>query len=377
MLDKGCQANLPYEPSHGQKRKTVDSSTNTDSIDTSCQESSNPMTTSSSEYIPESEDSETESEYESESEDEFGTRSEDDEEECIDYDCGNEKKMCELTLMAMRKKLQHYTGIPPASGYIIDLICERNLMPERSLFLVLRKIRHDETFEILGDLFGVTRQRAGKIFTECIEILAFHVKAFVYWPELLDVKLNLPLQFKHKYKNVESLIDCFESEIKKPQHPVDQALSWSNYKHCNTIKHLISGTPDGFINFRSKGFTGRISDNEIVKRSGYLLNIKKNTEAMADRGFKESKSEIESRGGVLHKPPSTRAGIRFTKEEAKLCKSVAATRIHIERVIGKVRDFAFLKPHRASVNSKRTFLLDYALIVASAICNMQSHLTKI
>lgn len=105
---------------------------------------------------------------------------------------------------------------------------------------------------------------------------------------------------------------------------------------------------------------------------------------MADRGFKDSKDAIESKGGILHKPPSTKAGIRFTKEEAKMCKSVAALRIYIERIIGKIRDFAFLKPKRASVNAKRAsvnakraFLIEYSLTVVSAICNMQNYLTKI
>lgn len=56
-------------------------------------------------------------------------------------------------------------------------------------------------------------------------------------------------------------------------------------------------------------------------------------ELMADRGFKDIQSDIEMKGGVLHKPPSTKAGLKYTKEESKLCKSIAATRIHIERVI--------------------------------------------
>lgn len=91
----------------------------------------------------------------------------------------------------------------------------------------------------------------------------------------------------------------------------------------------------------SKGFTRRISDNEIVKRSGFLEFIKKNSEVLADRGFKDIASDIMSKGGILIKPASTTAGMVFTAEEAKHCKTVAAIRVHIERVIVKLRDFDF------------------------------------
>lgn len=139
----------------------------------------------------------------------------------------------------------------------------------------------------------------------------------------------------------------------------------------------MASTPVGIIIFMSKGFTGRISDNEIVKRSGFLEFIKQNTEVLADRGFKDVAPDIMSKGGILIKPPSTTAGMIYTAEEAKHCKTVAAIRIHIERVIGKLRNFVFLKPQNSLLSSKRTYLLEHAITVASGICNMQGFLTKI
>lgn len=98
---------------------------------------------------------------------------------------------------------------------------------------------------------------------------------------------------------------------------------------------------------------------------------------MGDRGFKDLDSEVFAKGGKLIKPPSVTSGVIYTSEEAKLCKSVAATRIHVERVIGKIRNFAFLKTHQSLLNSKRAFLIEYSIIIVSAICNMQGLLTKI
>jgi len=39
---------------------------------------------------------------------------------------------------------------------------------------------------------------------------------------------------------------------------------WSQHKHYNTAKYLISITPQGVINFISRGWGGRTSDQFIV-----------------------------------------------------------------------------------------------------------------
>lgn len=286
------------------------------------------------------------------------------------------RMMCSLTVQVMERNIQHYTGIPTESKYVIDLI-EKSGILKRNILLVLRKIRHNETFQILGDSFGLSAGRAASIFRSYLPKIATELKSFINWPEATLIRRNLPLQFKHKYRNVQAIIDCFEISISKPSNPLDQALTYSSYKHSNTIKYLIASTPDGVIIFISKGFTGRITDNEIVKRSGFLDFVKENMEILADRGFKSISPDIMSKGGISIKPPSTTSGMVFTAEEAKHCKTVAAIRIHIERVIGKIRNFVFLKPQNSLLKPDRTYLLEHAITVACGICNMQGLLTKI
>ena len=46
-----------------------------------------------------------------------------------------------------------------------------------------------------------------------------------------------------------------EIEITKPSHSSLQALTFSNYKSCNTCKILISVTPNGHIQFISKAYS--------------------------------------------------------------------------------------------------------------------------
>lgn len=267
--------------------------------------------------------------------------------------------ICEMNMRLMQQSLCHYTGIPSEATYVIDLITKNSGVSKRNLFLILRKIRHNESLRILGDAFGITRQQAGNIFRFDLEKVATCLQPFVYWPEKSYIKRNLPLQFKHKYKDVQVIIDAFETAILKPGKPLDQALSWSQYKHANTVKYLIGCSPDGMIIFISKGFLGRISDKEIVRRSGFLNFVKQGTIVMADRGFKDLNEDIIHKGGKLIKPPSVTTGVIYTVEEAKLCRSIAATRIHVERVIGNLRHFALLKPHQPVFSPKRAYLLEY------------------
>jgi len=51
-----------------------------------------------------------------------------------------------------------------------------------------------------------------------------------------------------------------------------QALTWSEYKKCNTLKYLIAISPDGLIIFISGGYEGRVSDAELFDKSG-IMNV--------------------------------------------------------------------------------------------------------
>ena len=46
-------------------------------------------------------------------------------------------------------------------------------------------------------------------------------------------------------------IDCSEVFIEQPKSLTNQAATWSDYKHHNTVKFLVGITPTGFISFLS------------------------------------------------------------------------------------------------------------------------------
>lgn len=118
----------------------------------------------------------------------------------------------------------------------------------------------------------------------------------------------LPLPFRAQYEKVQAIIDCLEIEINKPEDAVKQALTWSEYKKANTIKYLISSTPDGIINFISTGFGGRTSDALILEHSGFLNVLPPGAHVMADRGFEHIENLLKNKNCVLIRPPSVETG---------------------------------------------------------------------
>lgn len=145
------------------------------------------------------------------------------------------------------------------------------------------------------------------------------------------------------------------------------------YKKCNTIKYLIACLPDGIINFISKGAGGRISDQDIVRKSGFLDKLCENSMVMADRGFKSIEIDLRDRKCSLVRPPSTTVSNTMGWEDVLLNKRIASVRIHVERAIGRLREFQLLKPH-ATIESRMINKLDYYVRIACGICNIQPNL---
>lgn len=199
----------------------------------------------------------------------------------------------------MRDQSFKYLGIRKDNVFVLEAICETANISERDIMIVLRKIKLNESFEILQDIFGLSFSRLSQIFNKCVTKIAREMEELIFWPESDLMKKFLPVAFLNKYSNIQSVIDCFEIQIQKPSDPVLQSITYSQYKSCNTIKYLVSCTPCGMINFISKGFPGRASDQKIVNKSGYLDNINHGVGVLADRGFKNVASEVARKGGIL------------------------------------------------------------------------------
>lgn len=141
------------------------------------------------------------------------------------------------------------------------------------------------------------------------------------------------------------------------------------------MKYLIGCTPDGLISYVSDGFGGRTTDKMIVEQSGFLNMLESGAHIMADRGFKHIDELLSARNNVLVRPPSVSSTLKSSKQEVKQAKRIASLRIHIERVISRIREYALLQPH-ARVHRSLIKYLDNIVIVACALINLQDYLLQ-
>ena len=138
------------------------------------------------------------------------------------------------------------------------------------------------------------------------------------------------------WKKVSIIIDCFEIFIERPSNLEARATTWSNYKHKNTVKVLLGITPQGVISFVSDTWGGRVSDKYLTDHCGILKKLLPGDIVLADRGFDISES-VGMMQAKLHIPVFTKGKSQLSALEVENTRTIANVGIHIERVIGCVR----------------------------------------
>lgn len=268
-----------------------------------------------------------------------------------------------------------FLGIPEDIINFVNSLIKFTNISQKNIFLTLKKLKLDLPNAVLAYEFGISESQVGKVFRKTLKGLATVLKKLIFWPEKKQIMLNLPIGFRFKFSKVQCLIDCFEIEIQKPTDAFYQALTWSDYKKCNTAKYYIVVTPCGLCIFISQGYGGRASDLSIIQNCGFLKVIPKGSVVMADRGFKGIDEELHNIGCELFRPPSVEANVQLSEADVILTKEIASLRIHVERAIERIRNFRFLDKH-ACVNSYLMDCLDDAVTVVAAITNLQSPIIK-
>ncbi|KAL4706943.1 hypothetical protein ACJJTC_005212 [Scirpophaga incertulas] len=284
-------------------------------------------------------------------------------------------QMLQCTLLRIYRNPRAYIGVPKDCYYLIDLIEKNTNIPPIHILMCLKKIRLNNSFKELADDFSITPSYASKIFLKNIPLLASVMRPFLVKLDKCNIKKNLPMAFRHKYNQVSCIIDCLEIEIQKPSKALNQSLSWSEYEKANTIKYLVSCSPNGLVNYISPGYGGRVTDTCLVETCDFIKCLEPGMCVMADRGFKHVESYLLKHGVKLMRPPSVVTGTKLSKTEVRETKQIASLRIHVERVIRRLREFSMLKPH-ACVNHNLVKVLDDIITIACGLINLQDSLVK-
>ena len=96
---------------------------------------------------------------------------------------------------------------------------------------------------------------------------------------------------------------------------------------------------------------------------------------MADRGLKSIEPMVVDKKCVLVRPCSVSDGEKLVKKDVLSSRKIAALRIHVERLIRRIRELLFLSSH-ACINMNLIKHVDDDMSVACGLVNLQPPLIK-
>ena len=196
--------------------------------------------------------------------------------------------------------------------------------------------------------------------------MSVRLKFLIKWPDRDELQATMPAVFKRNFGKV---------FIDKPTNLIARAMTWSNYKHHNTIKFLIGVTPQGAVSFISKAWGGRVSDKFLTENSGLLKNLLPGDIVLPDRGFDIADS-VGFYQAQLYIPAFTKGKSQLPAKDVEETRKIANVRIHVERVIGLVwRKFTMLQSILpvALVTARKGnnfALIDKIAIICCALTNL-------
>lgn len=257
------------------------------------------------------------------------------------------KSVTEEAFQNNEELTKYYTGLPNFSmlHMVFKLVKQlvrhspNNVLTQFQEFIVtLIRLRLNTPLRDLAYRFEVSEATISRSITKWVDGLYLGLDRVIRWPTRKQLKRTMPMCFRAAFgTDVAVVIDCFEVFIERPTSHVARSLTWSQYKHHNTVKYLIGIAPQGTVTFISRGWCGRSSDKLIAESSGILENLQPGDCILADRGF-----TIEESVGLycarLHMPAFTRGQKQLAPWSVEATRKLANVRIHVERVIGLIRN---------------------------------------
>ena len=204
---------------------------------------------------------------------------------------------------------------------------QAKLQKFQCFILTLMKLRLNTSNYDLAFRFSISTSTVGRIFIRWLEAMEVRLSFLIAWPTRDCLHKTMPSCFQVNYGcRVTSIIDCFKLFIEKPSSYLAKSCTWSQYKHYNKEKYLISVTPQGTISYISKGWGGRTSDKYIIENCGYLHYLSPGDLVLADRGFNVADSVAMQRA-TLNIPPFTK-GCDQPPEDVEATRKLGNARIH-------------------------------------------------
>lgn len=246
------------------------------------------------------------------------------------------------------KDMQYWRGekiTKDVQAYQVDPLKDKS-GPKRKLshldemFIVLLRLKAGLFVQDLASRFGISPGLVSRICITWINLLYFELKELFPFPSQDLIRKNMPKEFSEAYPTTRIILDCTELFIQRPSAMLAQSETWSDYKHQNTWKALVGISPNGQVTFLSELWGGRVSDKKITKECGVLQLLEAGDNVMVDRGFQIQ--DIVPPNVTVNIPPFLASRNQMTAEETTETMSIASLRIHVERAIGRIKNYHIL-----------------------------------
>ena len=217
----------------------------------------------------------------------------------------------------------------------------RSLSPEDQFLMTLVKIRRGFSNIHCSWLFGCSENTVSRIFCSWINYMYLRFSSIPIWPSREEVDSAMPESFKQSFPKTRAILDCTEIRVESTESLHLRSMMYSDYKHHTTYKGLLAITPAGSLSFISELYPGSVSDREITYRCG-ILNPRfwdSGDELMADKGF-TIRDYLDCMGVKLNTPIFLQDNAQFTAKEVCINQKIASQRIHVERYINRIKNFA-------------------------------------
>lgn len=237
---------------------------------------------------------------------------------------------------------------------------------KHQIIMTLMRLKLDLSFTSLAAFFECTSTTCKSIFIDILKHLAVHLKCAIPWLTKEEVLGRMPKCF-HLYRNTRLVLDCTEVRVTKTDCGRCRILTYSQYKSNHTIKLMFGVSPGGIITFISPVYGGRASDKEIFKQSEVVQCVEPHEDAiMVDKGF--NIDDICAENFIeIYRPPFLRQKKKFSGTQATTNTSIARARVHVERMIQRVKVF---KIFQGPIPWAMLPFINEMFIVCSGIANL-------
>ncbi|XP_052124775.1 uncharacterized protein LOC113215458 [Frankliniella occidentalis] len=190
--------------------------------------------------------------------------------------------------------------------------------------------------------FDLTIQTCCNYFYDSVIVLSKILTCMIVWPDKEKILKNMPKCFRH-YKSTRAILDAYEIPVEKPKCIACRIRLYSHYKKKFTAKVMMICTPSGLVSHCGSSFGGRASDKVVTQATGVYGMCDPGDGLMVDKGFDIDK-ECQDSLLALIRPPFMRSKTKkFSRAESVQCAKIARARVHVERIIQRVREYHILK----------------------------------